>query len=596
MATAAIPTALVTDAVSTWSASTRPGADTGPADTRPAEPAAGGGGLDPSGAVGSVLGTASPGRVTHRVARVAARSGVDGGDDPNPPGPPVPCPSSAPAGGWSVAENRRPSTASLRVSATSGPYGDVLGYLDTAQTTCGATVAVHLGGRASGGHVRIAAYRVGWYGGAGSRRVWESASIRVVRRPVPAASRGTGLVQPAWPVSTTVAVDGAWSPGFYLLVPRASGRPAGPAMPLVVNDPTPTPVLFMASTLTWNAYDDWGGRSLYNGPGATHARQVANRARVVALHRPLIGNGYRQLLSMDLPVVRLAEHLASTDGLAVAYTTDQSVDAAPAQLASHAELLIGGHSEYWTRSMYDGLLAARGAGLDVAFLGANNLWWQARLEGGSASSGPDREAVYRTTPEDPMAGSDAAHVTVLWSSALLHRDPATVLGQSHAAIGVAGGLQVVSAPAWFTAGTRLRTGSLLPGVVGNEADGYNPAAANPPSTQVLAAGVLLGSDGPVTVSVSYSTTSSGSAVFAAGTTDWACELDGGCPGGIAPAFSRTLVRALTRNVVLALAAGRAGLAHPASSVPVPTAAVLRARLSATAVGRYGLGDDDERRD
>jgi hypothetical protein len=48
---------------------------------------------------------------------------------------------------------------------------------------------------------------------------------------------------------------------------------------LVVRDDAATaPVLFMASTLTWQAYNAWGGWSLYAGPTGTYPRRAADRA------------------------------------------------------------------------------------------------------------------------------------------------------------------------------------------------------------------------------------------------------------------------------------------------------------------------------
>jgi hypothetical protein len=286
---------------------------------------------------------------------------------------------------------------------------------------------------------------------------------------------------------------------------------------------------------------------------------------------------------MDLPVVRQLEQL----GLDVGYVTDEDVDARPGLLLKHAEIVSGGHSEYWTRAMYDGLLAAAGRGVNLAFLGANTLWWQARLERSATASRPDLMAVYRSAADDPAAAEDPGAATVLWAVAPLHRDPAAVLGQSHAAIGARGGLQLLDAPAWFTAGTGLTKGSVLPGAIGNEADGYNRRAANPAATQVLAAGVLNGAHGPVIASAGYVTLPSGAAVFAAGSTNWACIPSGRCVDSVPPAGTVTAVGRLTRNVLLRLAEPGAGRTRPAVPVIPFGATDLLPRLAPAAIGSYG---------
>jgi hypothetical protein len=509
----------------------------------------------------------------------------------------LPCPVGGLAQGWLAAENSR-SGAALRVVSTGAAAAGVVGYVSSTSARCGDVVGVQLSGPGgtSGGTVRLSAYRIGWYRGAGSRLIWRSDPVRVVPRSVPSGATAPHLVQPIWPAPITVTIDAGWPPGMYLLVPTGAKGPVGPGIPLVLRDDAgPAPILFMASTLTWSAYNDWGGWNLYrgyHGPPGSGPRRTADRARVVALNRPLSGPGYQQMALMDLPVVRFAEQVAAGRGLDLGYATDADVDARPDLLARHAELLVGGHSEYWTTSMYDGLLAARDRGVNLVFLGANNLWWRSRLERSSGAAAPDRQAVYRFAAEDPSARIDPAAATVLWGSAALGRDPAAVLAASHAAIDVHGGLQMISAPDWFVAGTALRVGSTLPGVVGNEADGFNPAAHNPGATEVLAAGVLRGSSGPVTVSVAYATGWSGSAVFSAGTTDWACLLGDGCPGLHPSAGVVRLLARLTSNVLITLATPRAGSAHLPRATRLPAAGQLLGRLSPAAIGRYG-DDDDE---
>lgn len=463
----------------------------------------------------------------------------------------------------------------------------VVGYTDRRTAACGDEVAVTLSGPR--GVVRIAAYRVGGYRDGVARLVWQSDDVDVQPRPMPPLRPQTHLREARWPVSARIPVTLAWPPGFYLLVPSRQGRPAGLAIPLVVrDDANREPILFVASTLTWNAYNDWGGYSLYHGQGRTVATRYATRARIASFQRPLTGSGYRQLVFMDLPVVRELEQ----SGVDVAYTTDVDLDQRPSQVLTHAEVVLGGHAEYWTRRGYDALAAARNCGVNLVFLGANNLWWHARLQTRPGGTEPDREIVYRTTSDDPAARRPTDR-TLLWYQAPEHRDPAAMLGHSHAAIDVHGGYQLLAAPDWMLAGTGLRAGSaehpgsVLPLAVGNEADGYNPLAANPPNLTVVAAGVLKGAQGPVTVSASYYVAPSGAGVFAAGTTDWACALQGHCADQRIPSQTATALRQITRNVVLAFAQPRAGLTHPSVPGVTPPPATLETRLDQAAIGTYG---------
>ena len=497
--------------------------------------------------------------------------------------------------GWVRAEDAQPGDPGFTVP-TDDRAPQVVGYADRRSAACGDSVTVYLSGPHS--TLDLEAYRVGAYQNAQARLVWRSGQLRVAPRPMPALQPTTHLREADWPATVSVPVSADWPPGFYLLVPRSAGGVAGPAIPLVVRDDADRePVLFAASTLTWNAYNEFGDYSLYHGPGGNAAARFGSRATVASFRRPLMGSGYRQLTFMDVTVVRELEQIAAAGGPDVAYSTDVDLDQRPSQLLSHAEIVFGGHSEYWTRREYDAVAVARNVGVNLAFLGANNLWWHTRLDSGPGSVQPDREIVYRAVAGDPTPSSRSGDLTLLWSQWPEHRDASSMLGQSHAAIGVHGGYQLLGAPSWLLAGTGLTAGtvqapgSTLPMAVGNEADGYNPLGANPRDLTVVAAGVLGGVRGPVTVSAGYYVARSGAGVFAAGSTDWSCGLWGPCADQQAPDTTSTALRALTRNIVTAFAQARAGLTHPSVPGVVPPPASLLTHLDPAAVGRYGAGSE-----
>src|SRR5690606_14494451 len=84
-------------------------------------------------------------------------------------------------------------------------------------------------------------------------------------RPRDADADGCG-----WPTSVAVPTGG-WASGFYLVALTDSGGDTGYAGFVVRGDGAPRALLVLA-TNTWNAYNTWGGRSLYTG-----ATQVAFR-------------------------------------------------------------------------------------------------------------------------------------------------------------------------------------------------------------------------------------------------------------------------------------------------------------------------------
>jgi hypothetical protein len=236
----------------------------------------------------------------------------------------------------------------------------------------------------------------------------------------------------------------------------------------------------------------------------------------------------------------------------------------------HAGLVFPGHSEYWTARMYDGVEAARNQGVNIAFLGADPVYWQTRLV--ASPTGPRRRMlIYRTAEEDPASRSAPALVTVRWRDAPLGRDEAELVGTTYADGGVRAGMQVVDAPNWLVAGTGLVPGTQLVRAAANEVDRLSDTrGAMPANLQVIMRGAYATPSGSLRdFAATYYTTPSGAAVFAAGTTAWPCGLDDSCPFGPVPEVTSRAMRGMTANLLHAFSTVRFGATHPA----VPTAVV-----------------------
>ena len=97
----------------------------------------------------------------------------------------------------------------------------------------------------------------------------------------PEMDPGTGIIECAWSPSFEVAIDESWTPGMYLF--RIDSDDGGSTyVPLVVLDDRPAEVLVISSITTWQAYNEWGGASLYYGPDG----RAESRAKVVSFDRP----------------------------------------------------------------------------------------------------------------------------------------------------------------------------------------------------------------------------------------------------------------------------------------------------------------------
>lgn len=491
-----------------------------------------------------------------------------------------PCARTPLRAGWVARENALPGTSAWQV--TQG--GPVQLYVEQPSLACGDVLDLRLGGHAAR-DVRVQVLRVGWYGGSGARTVWTSPPVDVRASPEPRVVRHT-VPAAAFRTTVTATVPRTWVPGLYLAEAVVAGRPSALAGFVVRNDARPSSLVEVDSNLTWAAYGMAGGASLYRGPvprGATHAQAVAARAYTVSLLRPTLATGLSQLTAYDLPLARLVDRL----GLPVDHVLDTDLELRPSVLRGHVGVLIPGHAEYWTTRGVDALQAAEQHGINVADLGANALYWHARVVRDVAGV-PVAMTVYRSTALDPLTGPQQA--TVRWQDPPLSRPSAALVGEAYAASFATGGLVLHRPPGWLVAGAHLPDGTPLPQAVLNEADGaWAGDTAAPPDVQVVAEGVLRGRS-DVVVSTSYASLPSGAALFDAGTTTWLCSLDDSCPEGPVPASTSHALLVMTTNVLHAFAQPRWGHAHPARHDVPGSAAALLPHLPAVAVGRHGRED------
>ena len=83
-------------------------------------------------------------------------------------------------------------------------------------------------------------------------------------------------------------------------------------------------------------------------------------------------------LGVDFYLVQWLEK----QGYDVSYTDDVSISQNPSQLLGHQADVVSGHSEYRSLAQYNGYLAARTAGVNLAAFSSNTTFWQVRYEDG----------------------------------------------------------------------------------------------------------------------------------------------------------------------------------------------------------------------
>jgi hypothetical protein len=427
-------------------------------------------------------------------------------------------------------ENALPGTPGWRLPRA--PAGAIEGYASQVSVIPGDELDLHVSA-GSPTRYRVAVYRIGWYGGSGARLVACAPGCQTdepgATQPVPPFDPSTGYLNANWPVTDRLTVRPDWTSGYYLAELVLTDGPdigKGSWIPFVVRErPTQASnILVQASVNTWQAYNDWGGRSLYTnftGLGDNHVSfdRPYDEKTMVTAAGPATDNANLPQIS-EFPLVRFLERR----GYDVSYTTDVDTDANPGGLLRHRLVMIAGHDEYWTKGIHDALQQARDLGTNLAFLGANIGFWQVRYEDGRRTV-----VEYRKALRDPE--TDPTQKTVMSRNLVPPRPECELLGvqgivePGNQSIGIkdlAVNPAALTDP-WF-AGTGFTSTSVLPGLVGYEWDLITPGCKTSPLTDLFH--TPGGSGSPDADAVRY-TAPSGARVFSAGSLRFSWGLDDG---------------------------------------------------------------------
>jgi hypothetical protein len=277
-------------------------------------------------------------------------------------------------------------------------------------------------------------------------------------------------------------------------------------------------VLVQVPVNTWQAYNPWGGKSVYNF-NSTNGRQ----ANHVSFDRPFTSDQVEgAVLGWELPAVRFIERR----GYDVSYQTDVDTDLRPASLLRHRLVVTSGHGEYWTKVMRDAFTIARDTGTNLMFLGSNTAYAQVRYENAH------RTMVAYNSLYDP--NPDPALKTAKFRELTPPRYECELLGIQHqgSGLGWPPGDYTVSAAAlrdpWFR-GTGFLPGAVVRGVVSVESDtipGTQSAASSCSHRLTVFFHRELGGDQNGNADAVRYDATSGARVFSSGSHQFAWGLDG----------------------------------------------------------------------
>ncbi|WP_270886144.1 DUF4082 domain-containing protein [Pedococcus sp. 5OH_020] len=295
----------------------------------------------------------------------------------------------------------------------------IQGFATSMSVNAGQTVQFKVNTPSTSYHFDI--LRLGYYQGNGARKVAAnlrpSATLPQSQPPCLAAQDSTGLIDCGnWGVSASWTVPSTAVSGVYIAHLVRDDATGGSHITFVVrNDAGHSDVLFQTSDQTWQAYNTYGGNSLYScatncPPGSPAAYKGASK---VSYNRPFHTaeddqGGRSWLMYAEYPMIRFLEQ----NGYDVAYTSglDTSTAAGGALLTNHKVFMSTGHDEYWSGVERTNVEAARDAGVSLAFFSGNEVFWKTRFEPSiDGTSTPNRTLVcYKEThydgvvdPKDP---------------------------------------------------------------------------------------------------------------------------------------------------------------------------------------------------
>ena len=469
----------------------------------------------------------------------------------SPVGAQAPDPCAPPNGNPIVCENQNAGAPSSEWDVSGAGDSTIQGFSTDISVNRGQTISFKIATTST--NYRLDIYRMGYYGGFGARKIATvNPSVTLPQnQPACLTNASTGLIDCGnWAVSASWAVPATAVSGIYFArVNRLDTGGASHIVFVVRDDASHSDLLFQTSDTTWQAYNQYGGNSLYvGGPGTN-----PSRAYKVSYNRPNTVRGTSpedSVFNAEYPMVRWLEANGYNVGYAAGVDTDRG---GAAILQQHKVFLSVGHDEYWSGPQRTNVEAARAAGLHLAFFSGNEVFWKTRWE--SSISAPATS--YRTlvSYKETHAGAKIDPTVNVWTGTWedpRFSPPADGGRPANALTGtlfrVNSGTGALTVPAadgkmrlWRnTAAATLAAGAsltLTPGTLGYEWDEDVQNAFRPAGLVRLSDTTVSGVDhlqdygstyapGTANHALTLYRHSSGALVFGAGTVQWSWGLDG----------------------------------------------------------------------
>lgn len=376
---------------------------------------------------------------------------------------------------------------------------------------------------------QIEIFRMGYYGGSGARLVQVVGPLEGKAQPVPAPGP-KNLHECRWEPSLHLTIPRDWLSGVYLgrltTVVNEDAEPYWQSYVIfIVRDDRPADILFQCSDNTWQAYNRWPNNfSLYThprdgqGPWAdvSFDRPYGREAQFVGVVNDPLTFGSGEFLPLEFPLAYWLEQ----HGYDVTYCSNSDMITPERGLRCKAFVSVG-HDEYWDIRQYRSVERMRDGGVNLLFLSGNTICWVTPFR--ASGDGRPNRIIFRGGPYG--ADNDYARQREKEHGPFPEHGPdeGLLMGARNIEPVNGGGDWVIVKPEhWIFAGTGVKKGDRIPGLIGWEYHGDPPALAG---LEIVAAGTAwVGGVRPQKWTATIYPGPKGNFVFNASTIFWAQGL------------------------------------------------------------------------
>ena len=333
--------------------------------------------------------------------------------------------------------------------------------------------------------VRLEWFRLGYYQGKGARKMLEQGPLSAQPQETPKPGE-KNLHECRWSAITKLTIPADWLSGVYLgrltTLPESAEGPYWQSyVVLIVRDERPADILFQCSDNTWQAYNRWPDNySVYTHPKGNQGpwadvsfdRPYGREAQHQGVVNDPLTVGSGEFLPYEFPLAYWLEQ----HGYDVAYCSNSDMLTPDRGLRCKAFVSVG-HDEYWDIRQFRSVEKMRDEGVSLLFLSGNSVCWVSPFRSGF--SGEPNRIFFRG---GPYGGSNEYAANRQKNNGPFPEhgpDEGLLMGARNVEPVNGGGDWICSKPDhWIFAGTGMKKGDAIPGLIGWEYHGQ-PATEIP---------------------------------------------------------------------------------------------------------------------